>query len=72
MTQYFVRPRFNLHREVETMVKGKKTKATKLYQEGEKVENLSEVEIKRYQHLLETEAQVKSREPKTTKGTVKE
>ena len=62
MTEYYVRPVFQLHREVEKMVKGQKTKTTKLYQEGEKVENLTEEEIKKYQHLIESEEQVQSRQ----------
>ena len=63
----YVRPSLQLHREVVKMVKGKKAKSTKLYQEGEKVENLTEEELKRYQHLIETDEQVKSRQPKTTR-----
>lgn len=58
---YLVRPRMVLHRVVDQLVKGKRSKATKLYQEGEKLENLSEEEILRYQHLIETEEQAKSR-----------
>lgn len=66
MTDMYVRPKFQLHRIVEKLVKGKKTKATKLYQEGEKVENLTEEEVKKYQHLIESEEQKNSRQPKTT------
>lgn len=67
MSNMYVRPSLQLHREVVKMVKGKKAKSTKLYQEGEKVENLTEEELKRYQHLIETDEQVKSRQPKTTR-----
>lgn len=66
MSDMYVRPGFQLHREVSKMVKGKKAKSTKLYQENEKVENLTEEEAKRYQHLIESEDQVKSRNAKAT------
>ena len=53
MTEYYVRPSFQLHRQVEQMVKGKKIKGTKLYQEGDLVEKLTEEETIQYQHLIE-------------------
>ena len=65
MTDYFVRPGLQLHREVEVTVKGQKAKTTKLYQAEQKVENISEAEIKRYQHLIESDEQVKSRQPRS-------
>ena len=67
MTDYLVRPGLQLHREVEVTVKGQKSKTTKLYQAEQKIENITDQEIKRYQHLIESEEQLKSRQPKTSK-----
>lgn len=67
-TEFFVRPGFNLHREVIQKVRGKDTKVRKLYQSGEKVENLTLAEQRKYQHLIENGDQVKSRDSKATKG----
>lgn len=66
-TEYYVRPGLQLHREVEVTVKGQKAKTTKLYQADQKVENITDAEIKKYQHLIETGEQVESRNPKTKK-----
>lgn len=68
MADYFVRPNLQLHRQVEVTVKGQKSKTTKLYQAEQKIENITDQEIKRYQHLIESEEQVKSRQSKTSKA----
>lgn len=66
MADFFVRSGMVLHRQVEQMVKGNKIKVNKLYQEGQKVEGLTDKELRQYQHLIESEEQVNSRQPKTT------
>ncbi|MEM6614549.1 MAG: hypothetical protein AAF652_20350 [Cyanobacteria bacterium P01_C01_bin.72] len=65
-TEYYVRPNMVLHREIVQRVKGKEVKGTKLYQGGETLEKLSIAEVKKYQHLIETEEQLQSRQAKTT------
>ena len=55
---YYVR-NYPLHKEI--VVKGRKSRQT--YRPGDAVE-LTPEEAKRYQHLIETEEQVKSREGK--------
>ena len=65
-TTYYVRPDMVLHREIVQRVKGKEVKATKLYQGGETLEKLTEEEAFKYQHLIEAEEQVKSRQSKTS------
>ena len=55
---YYVR-NFPLHKEI--IVSGRKSRQT--YRPGDAVE-LTEVEFLRYQHLIETEEQIKSREGK--------
>lgn len=74
MSDMYVRPGLQLHREVEKMAKGKKTKSTKLYHEGEKLENLTDKELKRYQHLIESEEQKESRlsAKKSTRKTIED
>ncbi|MEL6493557.1 MAG: hypothetical protein AAFQ41_00355 [Cyanobacteria bacterium J06623_7] len=68
-TAYFVRPGMVLHRQIIQRVKGKEVRSTKPYQGGDALENLTESEAKKYKHLIETEEQVKSREPKATKNS---
>ena len=70
MATYYVRPKMQLHREVEKKVKGRATKAFKLYQEGEEISDLTDAELIKYQHLIESDKQVASRQPnKKTSGT---
>lgn len=64
ITKYYVRD-FTLHKEIVGR-HGQKTRQS--YQPGDPVE-LNEIEFKKYQHLVETEAQHQSRQPKTTKET---
>lgn len=57
--KYYVRD-FPLHKEI---VGAGGRKSRQIYQPGDAVE-LTEAEAVKYQHLIETEAQVKSRETK--------
>ena len=59
---YYVRD-FPLHKEIIDL-RGRKTRQT--FRPTEKVD-LTEAEAKRYQHLIETEEQVKARSPKSSK-----
>jgi hypothetical protein len=60
--KYYVRD-FPLHKEI---VGAGGRKSRQVYQPGDTVE-LTEVEAIKYQHLIETEAQIQSRQLKTTK-----
>lgn len=65
---YRVRNFLPLHREVWTKKASGTQKSIKTYQTGEQID-LEEAEFQKYEHLLETEEQFKSREKAS--GTTK-